>query len=180
MANRSINPKYHVGLGAVTALEQSERGLLLRVGEEKFRVDVIRADVLRLKISRSGKFDESPTFAAAFSMPAPVPFRVNEDAEVITLETSRLKLVIWRAAFGLAAYRADGSAVFEDAAGPDGRSHGYVTPERLVRAHPADCAARRDLRLGREDRPLQPARAELHPVEHGRAAPGRARAKSPA
>jgi alpha-glucosidase len=122
----SIDPKYHVGLGAVTALETTERGLLLSVGEEKFRVEVIRPDVLRLKISRSGKFDEAPTFAAAFSMPASVPFQVTEAADVITLETSRLKLVIWRAAFGLAAYRTDGSPVFEDASGPDGRSHGYV------------------------------------------------------
>jgi alpha-glucosidase len=126
VATRSIDPKYHVGLGSVTSLEQSERGLLLGVGEEKFRVDVIRADLLRLKISRSGKFDETPTFAAAFSMPEPVEFQVNADAEVITLETSALKLVIWRAAFGMAAYRTDGSAVFEDAAGLDGRSHGYV------------------------------------------------------
>jgi len=126
VVTRSIDPKYHVGLGAVTALERGERGLLLSVGEERFRVDVIRADLLRLKISRSGQFDETPTFAAAFGMPAPVAFEVHENADVITLETSRLKLVIWRAAFGLAAYRTDGSAVFEDASGPDGRSIGYV------------------------------------------------------
>ena len=126
MVRANINPKYHVGLGSVSAVQQSERGLLLAVGDEKFRVDVIRADILRLKISRSGKFDETPTFAAAFEMPAPVPFRVREEADVITLETSQLKLVIWRAAFGLAAYRTDGSVVFEDAVGPDGRSHGYV------------------------------------------------------
>jgi len=126
VARASINPKYHVGLGAVTALEQCERGLLLTVGEEKFRVDVIRADLLRLKISRSGAFDEMPTFAAAFELPEPVPFRVAENSEVITLETSRLKLVIWRAAFGLAAYRTDGSVVFEDVSAPDGRSLGYL------------------------------------------------------
>ncbi|HYP97162.1 MAG TPA: TIM-barrel domain-containing protein [Polyangiaceae bacterium] len=126
MTTRSIDPKYHVGLGAVTALEQSERGLLLTVGEEKFRVDVIRADLLRLKISRGGKFDEAPTFAAAFRMPVSVPFQVRESEEVITLVTASLELVIWRAAFGLAAYRTDGSAVFEDAAALDGRSHGYV------------------------------------------------------
>ena len=126
MVAASIDPKYHVGLGAVSALEQSERGLLLTVGEEKFRVDVIRADLLRLKISRCGKFDEAPTFAAAFRMPAPVPFRVTEGPDVIKLETSQLELVIWRAAFGLAAYRTDGSVVFEDASGADGRSHGYV------------------------------------------------------
>ncbi len=126
MARASIHPKYHVGLGAVSAIERSERGLLLSVGEEKFRVEVIRADVLRLKISRSGAFDETPTFAAAFAMPEPVPFQITEAHDVITLETSRLKLVIWRAAFGLAAYRTDGSVVFEDASGPDGRSLGYL------------------------------------------------------
>ena len=126
MATRSIDPKYYVGLGTVSALELTERGLLLSVGDERFRVDVIRADILRLKISRSGRFDETPTFAAAFQMPAPVPFQVNEAADVITLETARLKLVIWRAAFGLAVYRTDGSLVFEDACAADGRSHGYL------------------------------------------------------
>lgn len=126
MARVSINSKYHVGLGAVTSLEQNERGLLLTVGEEKFRADVIRADILRLKISRGGKFDEAPTFAADFALPPPVPFEVAENAETITLETSELKLVVWRKAFGLAVYRADGTPVFEDAAAADGRSVGYV------------------------------------------------------
>jgi alpha-glucosidase len=126
VARASINSKYHVGLGAVTSLERIERGLLLTVGEEKFRAEVIRAGVLRLKISRAGRFDEAPTFAAAFEMPAAVPFTVSENADTITLETAELKLVVWRAWFGLAVYRADGSAVFEDAAGPTGRSVGYV------------------------------------------------------
>jgi alpha-glucosidase len=126
VARASINPKYHVGLGSVSALERIERGLLLTVGEEKFRAEVIRADVLRLKISRSGKFDEAPTFAAAFEMPSAVPFEISESAESITLQTEQLRLVISRAPFGLAAYRADGSVVFEDARRADGSSHGYV------------------------------------------------------
>jgi alpha-glucosidase len=126
VARASINSKYHVGLGAVTSLERIERGLLLSVGEEKFRAEVIRADVLRLKISRAGQFDESPTFAADFAMPAVPAFQISETAEAITLETAELKLVIARAWFGLAVYRADGSVVFEDAVGPTGRSGGYV------------------------------------------------------
>jgi alpha-glucosidase len=122
----SINSKYHVGLGAVTSFGRIERGLLLSVGTEQFRAEVIRADVLRLKISQNGRFDETPTYAADFAPPGPVPFRVTESAEAITLETSELKLVISRAWFGLAVYRADGSVVFEDAVGPTGRSSGYV------------------------------------------------------
>jgi alpha-glucosidase len=121
----SINSKYHVGLGAVTSLARIERGLQLAVGAEQFRAEVIRADVLRLKISRNGQFDEAPTYAADFALPGAVSFQVTESADTITLETAELKLVIWRAWFGLAVYRADGSAVFEDAFGPSGRSSGY-------------------------------------------------------
>src|SRR3954464_11863646 len=126
MARANINPKYHVGLGAVTAVELIERGVLLTVGEERFRAEVIRADVLRLKISRSAEFDESPTFAAAFTLPEPVPFQVTEDELAITLVTAQLRLVITRAPFGLAAHRSDGSVVFEDVLGEDGGSRGYV------------------------------------------------------
>ncbi|HWZ91304.1 MAG TPA: TIM-barrel domain-containing protein [Polyangiaceae bacterium] len=126
LARASINSKYHVGLGAVTSFERIERGLLLGVGEEQFRAEVIRADVLRLKISRAGQFDETPTFAADFVMPGAVPFQVTETVDTITLKTAELELVISRAWFGLAMYRADGSVVFEDAAGPTGRAVGYV------------------------------------------------------
>ena len=128
MARANINPKYHVGLGAVTSFERIERGLLLGVGEEKFRAEVIRADVLRLKISRAGKFDEAPTYAADFELPAAsgIQFHVTERGDSITLETAQLKLVVSRAPFGLAVYRTDGSAVFEDAKSSDGASVGYV------------------------------------------------------
>lgn len=126
MARTSINPKYHVGLGSVTALEHRERGLELQVGEERFRAEVIRADVLRLKISRNARFDDAPTFAAAFDMPEAVPFQVHESEESITLETAELKLVIGKAPFRLAAYRSDGSTVFEDATALDGRAIGYL------------------------------------------------------
>ena len=124
MARASINSEYHVGLGAVTSLERIERGLLLTIGDERFRAEVIRADVLRLKISRAGKFDEAPTYAASFSMSAGVPFQVIERADSITLETSQLKLVVSRAPFGLAVFRSDGSVVFQDAVTAEiGRAH---------------------------------------------------------
>jgi alpha-glucosidase len=126
VARASINPKYHVGLGAVTTLERIERGLLLKVGEELFRAEVIRADVLRLKISRSAQFEEAPTFAAAFPLPPGVPFQIMESTDAIELSTAQLKLVITRAPFGLSVYRADGSVVFEDALGSNGHSRGYV------------------------------------------------------
>ncbi len=121
-----------MALGAVTTLQRIERGLLIGVGEEQLRVEVIRADILRLKISRGGKFDDAPTFAAAFVMPAEVPFQVSETAQAILLETAQLKVVVTRAPFALAVHRRDGTPVLEDATSVetrDGRhesASGYV------------------------------------------------------
>ena len=101
-------------LGDVVFVEKTTRGLLLGVGEEKFRAEVIKPDLLRLKISQSGQFDESPTFAASFDLPEPVPFGVTEDDATITLDTGSIRLVICRQPFTLAAYRNDGTVIFED------------------------------------------------------------------
>jgi alpha-glucosidase len=109
-------------LGDVVFVEKTTHGVLLGVGEEKFRADVIRPDLLRLKISQSGQFDEKPTFAAQFQMPPAPPFRVTDDDASITLETGSVRLVISRRPFALAAYRSDGSTIFEDRVEPGDES----------------------------------------------------------
>jgi alpha-glucosidase len=114
-----------ISLGNVAFVEKTSHGVLLGVGEEKFRVDVLRADLLRLKISQAGLFDESPTFAASFKMPDAVSFQVTETESAVTLDTGRVRLVMNRRPFHLAAYRSDGSVLFEDHVDQDG-SQGYV------------------------------------------------------
>ncbi len=111
-------------LGDVVFVEKTAHGVLVGAGDEKFRADVIRPDLLRLKISQSGQFDESPTFAASFKMPTPTPFRVTEDDAAITLDTGHVRLVISRRPFALAAYRRDGTVLFEDHRDETG-SRGY-------------------------------------------------------
>ena len=113
-----------VPLGDVLFVERTARGVLVGVGEEKFRADILRADLLRLKISQTGQFDEHPTHAASFELPSPPPFRVTEEEAAITLETDAVRLVIARRPFALSAYRGDGSVIFEDVVDDTG-SHGY-------------------------------------------------------
>ncbi len=113
-----------IPLGDVLFVEKTTRGILLGVGEEKFRADVIRPDLLRLKISQSGQFDETPTFAPSFRMPEPVAFRVTEDPSSIILDTGRVRLVVARRPFTLSAYRSDGTVIFEDQSDESG-SLGY-------------------------------------------------------
>ncbi len=47
----------------VDEVEETARGLEAALHGERLRIDVVRDDVVRFKISRGGAFDETPTFA---------------------------------------------------------------------------------------------------------------------
>src|SRR5437867_138754 len=100
-----MGPTRFSPLGDVVFVEKTAEGVLVGVGDEKFRVDVLRPDLLRLKISQAGQFDENPTFATCFQTSGAPPFRVIEAEETITVDTGRVRLVVTRRPFGLAAYR---------------------------------------------------------------------------
>lgn len=123
---KHISTKHFLPLGAVRSVEETPRGLLLGVGDERFRVDVLQEDLLRLKISQAKVFDEEPTFAVVDDVSPPVSFEVHQNDTSVTLSTKKLKLVIRRDPFALAAYRADGSMLFEDADDTDGNPVGYL------------------------------------------------------
>jgi alpha-glucosidase len=118
--------RYYAPLGNASALTRSERGIVLNVGEERFRAEFVRADVLKLAISQAGRFDEQPTFAVSAAPGEPQRFEIEEAADTITLKSSALRLVISKRPFGLAAYRADGSVIFEDERDEQGNSRGYL------------------------------------------------------
>src|SRR5271170_5909419 len=101
MVRTTVNCTDYVPLGSVHWVEQTEQGLVLGVGDEKVRVDVLFPDVLRLKISQGGSFDESPTFAACFEVPPPPPFEVRDAPEEVVLETARLRLRISKREFAM-------------------------------------------------------------------------------
>src|SRR6478672_1812271 len=109
-----MEPSQFSPLGDVTSVEKTEHGVLIGIGDERFRADVVRPDLLRLKISQDGAFDESPSFATSFQLPEAPPFRVVEGDAEIVLETDRIRLVISRSPFALEAYRSDGSIIFQD------------------------------------------------------------------
>jgi alpha-glucosidase len=121
---RALDVSLFVALGDVVFWERTAHGVVAGVGEEKFRVDVIRSDLLRLKISQAGHFDDSPTFAASFAMPDAPAFEVAEEEATLALQTEDLRLVIHKRPFRLSAHRRDGSLIFADAA-EDGKAAGY-------------------------------------------------------
>lgn len=124
--NSAINTKYFAPLGKVRSVEVTPHGLLLGVGEERLRVDVLADDVLRIKISQGQLFDEEPTFAVVHIPEERQRFDVQRANDAVTLSTAQLKLVIQREPFAMACYRMDGSVIFEDAVDEHGAPIGYL------------------------------------------------------
>jgi alpha-glucosidase len=123
-----IETDHYVRFEAASAVEETERGLEAALGRERLRIDAIRDDVVRFKVSRGGAFDESPTFAVCADLDAERPgFSVERGDGVVRLRTAALVVSLWLDPFRLDVHRPDGSRVVETARDADGRPWPYAT-----------------------------------------------------
>lgn len=120
MSKRWISKDNFLSLKRVSGVERLPTGMQLSVDGEKFRVEVLRADVVRLKISQAGKFDEEPTFAISITDPPGAPFAVEEEVDRVVLTTDALRVVVEKSPFTFHAYRTDGSPIFESGSSETG------------------------------------------------------------
>jgi len=104
----------------VDSVEETDRGLVAALHGERLRVDVLRDDVVRLKISRGGAFDESPTYAVCADLPDPPGFTVERGDDAVRLRTPALTVSIGLDPFRIDVHRPDGSAIIETARDEDG------------------------------------------------------------
>jgi len=122
-----MSVEHYLRFDRVSAVEATERGLLAQIHGELLRVDLVRADVVRIKISRGGSFDESPTFAVCVDpLGEEVEFTSEYADDVVRLRTPDLVVSLWLDPFRLDVHRSDGSAVVETLQ-DDGRYWGYAT-----------------------------------------------------
>jgi alpha-glucosidase len=118
----------YVRFERVTSVEETEHGVLAHLHGEQLRIDVIREDVLRLKISRAGVFDESPTFAVCVDpLGEAVRFSVERADDVVRLRTSAMVVSLGVDPFRLDVHRSDGSPVVRTAADFAGGYWAYAT-----------------------------------------------------
>jgi len=104
-----IDTDHYVRFESASAVEETERGLEAALGRERLRVDVIRDDVVRFKISRGGTFDETPTFAVCADLDAErAAFEVERDDGVVRLRTAKLVVSLALDPFRLDVHRPDG------------------------------------------------------------------------
>src|SRR4029079_8426667 len=119
---RVIDTDPYLRLERVDAVEETARGLLATLHGERLRLDVVAPDVVRLKISRGGGFDETPTFAVASDpLAGTVDFRAERAPGGVRVRTAALVASLWLDPFRLDVHRPDGSPVVETARDAAGR-----------------------------------------------------------
>ncbi|MDF2092139.1 glycoside hydrolase family 31 protein [Knoellia sp. 3-2P3] len=112
----------------VDDVSETATGLLARVHGEQLRIDVVRDDVARVKISRGGVFDESPTYAVCVDPLAQPPvFSVERGDGVVRLRAAAMVVSLWLDPFRVDVHRPDGTPVVETAQDGEGRYWAYAT-----------------------------------------------------
>jgi alpha-glucosidase len=119
------------------------RGLAVELAGEQLRIDMVRSDIVRLRISRHGRFADSGTAAGVAAAAPPPAFRVeSEEDGPARLFTDRMVVQVQRYPFAIRAQRTDGSPLFATAVDAGGGSLAYGTLNdgfAVVRAcRPAD------------------------------------------
>ncbi len=112
-----VNTLHFEPLGPIKSVVRSPLGAEIRLEDALLRIDVLGETVMRMSISRTGRFDEQPTYAVLqSSLPThPFAFELNEDEDAVKVSTAGMTIVATREPFKIDAYRADGSVIFESA-----------------------------------------------------------------
>ncbi len=131
-ADPLFDTRYFVRPHHADGLVRSPHGLEMRLDTgEQFQVEVLRADVLRIKISRQGIFEEKPSCAVLDGDPeifgGRANFSLEETSANVALTTAQITLTIGKSPFRFDACRADGSPIFESAEDADGQPWAYAT-----------------------------------------------------
>jgi alpha-glucosidase len=75
--DRMIDTGNFVRFERVDSVETTDHGLDARLHGEHLRIELVADDIVRVKISRGGVFDEAPTFAVCVDpLATRVEFRV--------------------------------------------------------------------------------------------------------
>jgi len=123
-----IDTDRYVRFERVDDVQETPRGLRAGLHGESLRVEPVRPGVLRVQMSRGGRFDDKPTWGVcADPFAEPVPFTVERSGGVVRLRTAELVASLWLDPFALDVHRPDGSPVAVTARDAEGRPEAYAT-----------------------------------------------------
>ena len=119
----------YISLSKVTDVQKTSDGLLANLEHEKLRVDVIKSDLVRIKISRGGVFDESPSHAVVADFDSVAAnargFELEIGKTAAILKTNALEVRVALDPLHITIRRTDGSLVFDTALDSAGQPLAY-------------------------------------------------------
>jgi alpha-glucosidase len=117
-----ISTDHYLRFERVDSVAETSSGLIAQLHGEQLKIDIVSDDLVRIKISRGGVFDESPTFAVCVDpLASAASFTVDPLADRVLLITGSMTITLWLDPFRIDVHRADGSAVIETAQDQLGR-----------------------------------------------------------
>ena len=123
----TIDIRYYLPFTQTGRCVRLESGIELELEAEKFRETVLQEDLLLLKISHGGRWEQSPSHAVCADIGSMrSEFSLEENDDEIRLTTTAMLLTIFRNPFGLRAVRSDGSVIFQTASDQDEISWAYA------------------------------------------------------
>lgn len=127
MSEPIIDTEYYVPLSRTGRCFPTERGFELELESERLRVTVLADDIVQLKISRDGRWEEKPSHAVCADLDAMrAEFSLEESDATISVTTSAMVLEVSRDPFRIEARRADGSVILRTSLDADGVSWAYA------------------------------------------------------
>jgi len=102
---------FYIKLEEVAHFEKTRRGVLLHVDDEKVKLDFIFNDVLRIKVSKGGVFDASPTFAIPHDEFGAPTFSLTEGENNLQLKSKEVTVEVGLKPFALNVFRANGEQI---------------------------------------------------------------------
>ncbi|MEH2070161.1 MAG: glycoside hydrolase family 31 protein [Nostoc sp.] len=104
-------------LGAVEAIQQDERHILLKCGVPCVKISVLAPNLIRVRMTPSGEFLPRRSWAVAQADEewSKVPFEVQEKAETIEITTEQISIVVSRDPCRIQCFDSAGQPFAEDA-----------------------------------------------------------------
>ncbi|MGB3208390.1 MAG: TIM-barrel domain-containing protein [Crinalium sp.] len=111
-----INQQPWSTLDPVTAIEKDERHIYLKCGDPNIAISVLAANLIRVRLSPTGKFKSSRSWAVALddSEWSVVPFEVKETTENIEITTAQMRVCIQREGCQIQCYDLEGRPFAHD------------------------------------------------------------------
>ncbi len=101
------------GLGKLKSFAKSAKGIELAYENEKVRIEFLKDDLFRIKISQAGKFDEKPSCSVSRLPSSKITLQIKQDKKQIVLASGTLKVIVNKNPFNVRAVRNDGSVILE-------------------------------------------------------------------